>query len=88
MRNPNDTHTLELPGFKSPVVTKRKGRPRIHANAAARQAAYVARNGMVTMTVQLPAEVHAQFMEFLKFKDKKKSAVVTHLIRSQLLRKR
>lgn len=88
MRSPNDESTLELPGIKPPVVTKKRGRKAIHANAAARQRAYVARNGLVVITVQLPEALHADFMAWLKFKDKQQSAVVAHLIRSQLLRKR
>lgn len=88
MRSPNDDATLELPGIKPPVVTKKRGRPALHASAAARQRAYVARNGIVTMTVQLPQALHADFMGWLKFKDKQQSAVIAHLIRTQLLRKR
>jgi hypothetical protein len=88
MRTADDTATLELPGIKPPMVTKKRGRKAIHKNAAARQRAYVARNGIVVMTVQLPEALHADFMAWLKFKDKKQSAVVAHLIRTQLLRKR
>lgn len=77
-----------MPNDESPVVTKKRGRPAIHADAAARQRAYVARNGIVTMTVQLPQALHADFMAWLKFKDKQQSAVIAHLIRTQLLRKR
>ncbi|MCX7289720.1 hypothetical protein [Janthinobacterium sp.] len=84
----DDTQTLELPGIKPPMVTKKRGRKAIHANAAARQRAYVARNGLVVMAVQLPEALHADFMAWLKFKDKQQSAVVAHLIRTQLLRKR
>lgn len=74
--------------FKAHIVTKKRGRPAIHADHAARQRAYVARNGIVVMTVQLPQALHAEFMEWLKFKDKQQSAVIAHLIRTQLLRKR
>ena len=88
MRTADDTQTRELPGIKPPMVTKKRGRKAIHKNAAARQRAYVARNGIVAMTVQLPEALHADFMAWLKFKDKKQSAVVAHLIRTQLLRKR
>lgn len=88
MKHVTDTLTLELLGIKPPMVTKKRGRKAIHANAAARQRAYVARNGLVVMTVQLPEALHADFMAWLKFKDKQQSAVVAHLIRTQLLRKR
>lgn len=77
-----------MPNDESPVVTKKRGRPAIHTDAAARQRAYIARNGIVTMTVQLPEALHADFMTWLKFKDKQQSAVLCHLIRTQLLRKR
>ncbi|OEZ93491.1 hypothetical protein JAB8_06070 [Janthinobacterium sp. HH106] len=88
MRSPNDSATLELPGIKPPPVTKKRGRPALHANAAARQRAYVARNGIVPMTVQLPEALHAEFMTWLTSKGKKQSTVIAHLIRTQLLRKR
>lgn len=88
MRTSEDTQTRELPGIKPPMVTKKRGRKAIHKNAADRQRAYVARNGIVAMTVQLPQALHAEFMEWLKFKDKQQSAVLAHLIRTQLLRKR
>lgn len=88
MKTADDTQTLELPGIKPPIVTKKRGRKAIHKNAAARQRAYVARNGIVAMSVQLPQALHAEFMDWLKFKDKQQSAVIAHLIRTQLLRKR
>ncbi|WP_300750627.1 hypothetical protein [Janthinobacterium sp.] len=88
MKTPDDTKTLELPGIKLPMVAKKRGRPALHASAAARQRAYVARNGIVPITVQLPEALHGDFMAWLKFKDKKQSAVIAHLILTQLLRKR
>lgn len=88
MRNADDTTTLELPGIKPPMVTKKRGRKAIHSNATARQRAYIARNGIVTMTVQLPQALHADFMAWLKFKDRQQSAVIAKLIRTQLLRPR
>lgn len=78
----------ELPGIKPPMVTKKRGRKAIHKNAAARQRAYMARNGIVPMTVQLPEALHAEFMTWLTSKGKKQSEVLAHLIRTQLLRKR
>lgn len=88
MADQHDTFTLGLPGIKPAAVTQKRGRKRIYANAAAKTAAYRARNGLVSMHVELPAELHADFVAWLKFKDKKQSAVIAHLIRSQLLRKR
>lgn len=88
MRTADDTQTLELPGIKPPTVTKKRGRKRVHADAAARQRAYVARNGIVAMTVNLPEALYSEFVAWLAFKDKRQSAVIAHLIRTQLLRKR
>jgi hypothetical protein len=83
-----DTATATLPGIKPSTVTKKRGRPRIYADAAARQQAYKSRSGIATLTVQLPAELKAEFEAWLAFKDKRKSAVIEKLIRTQLLRKR
>ena len=77
-----------MPIFKAHIVTKKRGRPALHADHAARQRAYMERNAIVPMTVQLPAALHAEFVTWLKFKDKKQSEVIAHLIRTQLLRKR
>lgn len=88
MKSPTDTQTLELPGIKPSAVTKKRGRRRVHADAAARQRAYVARNGLVQMTVQLPETLYSEFTAWLKFKDKQQSAVIAKLIRTQLLRRR
>lgn len=74
--------------FKAHIVTKKRGRPALHVDHAARQRAYRARKGIVPMTVQLPEALHAEFVTWLKFKDKKQSEVIAHLIRTQLLRKR
>ena len=77
-----------MPNDESPVVTKKRGRPALYADPAARQRAYVARNDIAAITVYLPQALHADFMAWLKFKDKQQSAVIAHLIRTQLLRKR
>lgn len=88
MRNTDDTQALELPGIKPPVVTKKRGRPAIHANPAARQRAFVARNGLEQLNVWLPEDLHAEFKAWLTSKGKKQSTVIAHLLRTQLLRKR
>lgn len=88
MRAADDNLTLELPGIKPPTVTKTRGRQRVYADQAARQRAYVERNGLVQVSFQLPKELHAEFEAWLQFKDQKKSAVIAKLIRTQLLRKR
>jgi hypothetical protein len=63
-------------------------RAKIYANAAERQAAYRARNKLVTLTVEIPQEVMEAFQEYLRFKDKTKNEVITKLLTDQLLRKR
>jgi hypothetical protein len=88
MRTADDTQTLELPGIKPPPVTKRRGRPALHADTAARQRAYMARKGIVALTVQLPEELNVELKTWLNSKNKKQSEVIAHLIRTQLLRKR
>ena len=88
MRTADDTQTLELPGIKPPAVTKKRGRPALHADPAARQRAYMARTGSVPMTGQLPEALHTEVMTWLTSKGKKQSTVIAHLIRTQLLRKR
>lgn len=84
----DDTQTLELPGIKSPAVTKKRGRPALHADHAARQRAYVARNGLEPMNIWLPEELHREFKAWLKAKGKGQSKVIAKLISTQLLRKR
>jgi hypothetical protein len=63
-------------------------RPKIYANAAERQAAYRARNELVTLSVEIPREVMEALNEYLQFKDKTKNEVITKLLTNQLLRKR
>ncbi|WP_295751685.1 hypothetical protein [Undibacterium sp.] len=63
-------------------------RQRLYENDAARVKAFRERKGVVTLTVDLPADVALGFEEYLRFKDLKKSDVIVKLIRSQLLRKR
>lgn len=79
--------------FKSLLVTKRfwgmlMARPRIHASDADRVKAHREKHGVVALTFDIPQDVLAQFEEYLKFKDVKKSDVLVKLIKSQLLRKR
>jgi metal-responsive CopG/Arc/MetJ family transcriptional regulator len=63
-------------------------RPKLYENDAARVAAYRARQNLVTLTVDLPAEVVAGLDEYLKFKGVTKRQVIEKLLRTQLLRKR
>lgn len=63
-------------------------RKRIHADPAARVAAHRKRHQLVTLSVDLPADVVRDLEAFLKFKYLTKAAVIEKLLRSQLLRKR
>lgn len=63
-------------------------RQKIHATPAARVAAYRQRHGLVTLSVDLPADLVAQLEHFMRFKDTTKAAVIEKLLRTQLLRKR
>lgn len=63
-------------------------RPRLYESDAARVAAYRERKQLVSMSVDLPADVVAGLDEYLKFKGKTKREVIEKLIRTQLLRKR
>ena len=55
---------------------------------AARVAAHRERHGVVSFTVDLPRDVVKGIEEYMKFKNITRSAVITKLVRSQLLRKR
>jgi len=85
MKDSHDNKTGEL----VPVKRKR-GRPSTGnaMTAAERQAAYRARNGLRSVTVELPADLVDQLDEYLRFKDTTKNAVFERLLRTQLLRKR
>jgi hypothetical protein len=63
-------------------------RPRKYASDAERVAAYRARHELVTLSVDVPAEIVAGIEEYMKFKNLTKAAVITKLVKSQLLRKR
>jgi hypothetical protein len=84
----SDNATMTLPGVQPAQEPQKRGRKPIYANKAEQQAAYRARNNIKPLTVQLPVELHAEFEAFLKAKGKKPSAVIVHLLRTQLLRKR
>ena len=63
-------------------------RQKIHATPAARVAAYRQRHSLVTLSVDLPADLVAQLENWMRFKDTTKAAVIEKLLRTQLLRKR
>lgn len=63
-------------------------RQKIHASPAARVAAYRQRHDLVTLSVDVPAELVAQLDNWMRFKNTTKAAVIEKLLRTQLLRKR
>ncbi|MBC3917107.1 hypothetical protein H8L32_06440 [Undibacterium sp. CY18W] len=63
-------------------------RAKQYENDAERVKAFRERKNLKTLCVQIPADLHQQFEEFLKFKNVTKSQIIEKLIRSQLLRKR
>lgn len=79
---------LDLNELGKPAEKRGRGRPRKHADNAAKQAAYRERNGLVPFHVDLPADVVQGLEEYLKFKGLTKNEVIAKLIRTQLLRKR
>lgn len=75
------------------VTAKKPGRPAIHASAAEKQAAYLARAGKVQMNVSISAEVAEALDAYMARSHKdgsglSKSETVEKLLRTQLLRKR
>lgn len=86
MKDAHDKKTGEL------VEPAKRGRGRPASGqamtAAERKAAQRARSGLVTVTVDLPADLVAGLEEYLRFKDTTKNEVFARLIRTQLLRKR
>jgi len=75
------------------TLVRRPGRPAKYASQAERQAAYRARNDLVQVAVELPADV-AQALDAYMARHSadgeglSKSAVIAKLLRTQLLRKR
>lgn len=63
-------------------------RKRIYANDAEKVAAFRARHELVTLSVDVPRDVVDGINDYMRFKNLTKAAVITKLVRSQLLRKR
>lgn len=72
-----------IPGIKPSRADK------VHADRAAKQAAYRAAHKLKAVTIQLPADLCERMDDwFAAHPDKPKSATLAKLIESQLLRKR
>ena len=63
-------------------------RAKKYESDAARVAAFRARKGLVTLSVDVPRDLVEALDQYLQFKDITKAAVIEKLLRSQLLRKR
>jgi len=84
MRQPDDDKTVEL--FPIP---RGRGRPKTGQGktAAERQADRRARlkeQGLVPMTVNIPADLHERLLKFLEFKGTTKDEVVERFLRNAL----
>lgn len=83
MKTANDTKTLDICAMDlaGPV-------PEPVNKAALRAARFRERHGVASLTIQLPVDQLAAFDAYCQAKDRKKSAVISKLLESQLLRKR
>jgi hypothetical protein len=63
-------------------------RQRKHESAAARVRAFRAAKNLVSLSVDIPADLMAGLNDYLKFKDLTKAEVIAKLLRTQLLRRR
>lgn len=75
------------------AVPAKKGRPRVYASDAEKQAAYRERNDLVQMNVSLPRDVVEALDAYMARHVRdgagmSKGAVIAKLLRTQLLRKR
>jgi hypothetical protein len=73
---------LTIPGVKPSRADK------LHADRAAKQAAYRARNNLQAVTIQLPRDLCEELGAYLNRTGKPKSETIAKLIRTQLLRAR
>ncbi len=77
-----------------PAVAKKRGRPAIYGSAAERQAAYRARKGGKSYSIQIPEDCAEAFDAYLKRQrmdvnpDLSVADVIEKLIRNQFMRKR
>jgi len=81
-----DTKTADM------LAQKKRGRPRLHEDQAARQKAYRERKGLKTLSIELPATLYDDFEAWVARRaldeDTSKAQVIQKLLRTQLLRKR
>lgn len=85
MKTANDTKTPDLLGEGYDLAG---ARPAQQSKAALRSIRFRETHGVQAMTVNIPVDVLAAFQKYCADKGRKKSEVIAHLIKSQLLRKR
>jgi hypothetical protein len=83
MKQVSDDKTIDFIGVKGTP-----GRKKIYASASEKQAAYRARHGKTSFTINLPTDLIDELRQFLDFKDLTRDECIEKLIRTQLLRKR
>lgn len=87
MRETADTKTADLlPACD--LVGERPAKPTQRERTAARVAKYREKHGLAPMTVNVPVDVLADLNAYLSRTGKTRNAVITHVLRTQVLRKR
>jgi hypothetical protein len=86
MRQPDDKKTLDVceMDLAGPVPAK----PTSKELAKARAAKFKEKHNVAALTIHLPVDQLAAFEAYCLAKDRKKSAVISKLLETQLLRKR
>jgi hypothetical protein len=82
MKQAEDDKTMEL------ELARKPGRERVYQTAYEKAKAYRERHGLVNFSVDLPKELVEALTDYMRFKDKTRTEVMSKLIRGQLLRKR
>jgi hypothetical protein len=82
MRQVEDDKTMDL------ELVRKPGREKVYQTAYEKAKAYRERHGLVNFSVDLPKDLVEQLSEYMRFKDKTRTEVMTKLISGQLLRKR
>ena len=87
MKHPFDKVTAELPAVLP--APKKRGRPPTGnaMSAAERTRKHRETHNLRTLAVDIPSELFDALQEFMRFKDKTQSQVVSDLLTKQLLRK-
>lgn len=87
MKAATDTKTGDLLPAHD-LAGERPAKPTERERTNARVKAFREKNGLASMTVNIPAELLADFNAYLNRTGKSRSEVVAHALRTQVLRKR